>query len=256
MNELHTLPQTIDQVIAQMDQVIDRCIRERNRLGYFAMLYRDVTARVRDGIAAGRFEDGARMERLDVIFANRYLQALSEYWDGTTPTQSWAAAFNAARQWQPIIMQHLLLGMNAHINLDLAIAAVQAAPGEQLPTLERDFEEITNLLGEMITAMEQRIESVSPWFELIDRVGGRTNEQICGFAMQHARDLAWHTAQALAGLELEEFTQKIGERDQIVAILGKGILAPVGVLLRLGLGVIRARETRPVSQVIQALKLP
>jgi hypothetical protein len=255
MSELHTLPQTIDQVIAQMDQVIDRCIRERSRLGYFAMLYRDVTARVRDGIAAGRFENGPRMERLDVIFANRYLSALYEFWDGTTPAQSWLIAFNAAHQWSPIVMQHLLLGMNAHINLDLALAAVQVAPGNQLPALHRDFEEITILLGEMTLEMEERMERVSPWFRLIDRVGGRTNEQICGFAMQQARDLAWQTAEELAGLDTEQFAQKIVERDQIVATLGKVILSPVGIVLRLGLGAIRARETRPVLQVIQLLKL-
>lgn len=255
MNESRVLPQTIDKVLAQMDQVIDRCIRERSRLGYFAMLYRNVTARVRDGIAAGRFEDGARMERLDVIFADRYFQALYDYWDGKTPTQSWLVAFNGARRWQPIIMQHLLLGMNAHINLDLALAAIQVAPGEHLPSLERDFKEITNLLGEMIADMEERIERVSPWFRLIDRVGGRTDEQICGFAMQQARDLAWQTAEELAELKPEELAQKIAERDQIVATLGKVILSPVGIILRLGLDVIRVRETRSVPQVIQILKL-
>jgi len=255
MNESHTLPQTIAQVIEQLDQVIERCARERNRLGYFAMLYRDVTARVRDGIAAGRFEDGARMERLDVIFANRYLQALYEFWGGATPTQSWAVAFNAAHEWHPIVMQHLMLGMNAHINLDLALAAIQVAPGNQLPALQKDFKEITVLLGEMIQGMEQRIERVSPWFRLIDRVGGRTNEQLCGFAMQQARDLAWHTTEEMAGLESQELAQKIQTHDQIVAALGQVIFSPIGILLRLGLYVIRLRERRSVPQVIQILKL-
>src|SRR5512143_2170317 len=73
-------PQTIDDIIAEMDCVIERCIQKRSKLGYFAMLYRDVTVRVRDGIAAGRFEDGPRMEQLDVVFANRYLDALHAYW--------------------------------------------------------------------------------------------------------------------------------------------------------------------------------
>ena len=46
------LPQTIGQVIEHLDHAIERCIRERSRLGYFATLYRNVTARVRDEIAA------------------------------------------------------------------------------------------------------------------------------------------------------------------------------------------------------------
>jgi hypothetical protein len=38
----------------------------------------------------------ARSERLDVIFANRYLAALEAYQGGGRPTRSWLAAFEAA----------------------------------------------------------------------------------------------------------------------------------------------------------------
>jgi hypothetical protein len=172
------LPQTIGQVIDHLDHAIERCIRERSRLGYFATLYRNVTARVRDEIAAGRFEDGRRMERLDVIFANRYLDALYQFWRGAPTTASWSVAFRTARLRSPIILQHILLGMNAHINLDLAIAAVETC-GCELAGLERDFNEITVLLGEMIDGVQERINLVSPWFRLMDRVGGaRMNKAV------------------------------------------------------------------------------
>ena len=58
---------TIDEVVEQLDAIIDDARHERSRLGFFAALYRRVTVEVRDGIAAGRFEDGPRMERFDVI---------------------------------------------------------------------------------------------------------------------------------------------------------------------------------------------
>ncbi|MGQ0604929.1 MAG: DUF5995 family protein [Anaerolineales bacterium] len=38
---------TISDVLAQMDQVIAKCIQRRSKLGYFAVLYRHVTLRVR-----------------------------------------------------------------------------------------------------------------------------------------------------------------------------------------------------------------
>lgn len=247
--------QTIDNIIAQMDQVIERCHRERNKLGYFAVLYRDVTLRVRDGIAAGRFEDGPRMERLDVIFAHRYLDALDCFWHGESPTQSWLLTFQSARLWSPIILQHLLLGMNAHINLDLAIAAAQAAPGEQLPALKRDFEEITVLLNEMIQGMESRIEQVSPWFSLLDRVGGRTNEQICGFAMQQARDLAWLAAEQLSKTAPEDLDPTIASHDQLVATLANRIRSPIGIHLNIALFLIRLREWRDVAAVMDVLQM-
>jgi hypothetical protein len=245
---------TIGDVIAQMDQVIERCIRERSRLGYFAMLYRNVTVRVRDAITAGRFEDGPRMERLDVIFANQYLDALDRFWRGEQLTASWSVAFRTARRRSPIILQHLLLGMNAHINFDLAIAAVQTSPGSDLPGLKRDFFEITVLLGEMIDSVQERIDQVSPWFGIIDHVGGRTDEQICAFAIKEARNLAWQTAEELAVAAPEKFEREIALHDQVVAELGRRIRSP-GRLVGAALYLIRVRESNDVPAVIEALRM-
>lgn len=158
------------------------CINEHSKLGYFATLYRNVTVRVRDGIAAGRFEDGPRMERFDVAFANRYFEAFDRALRQEQTTQSWHVAFHAARQWSPVILQHLLLGMSAHINLDLAIAAAEIAPGKQLPGLKNDFFEITVLLSELVDSVQERIDRVSPWFHPIDRLGRRTDERLCAVA--------------------------------------------------------------------------
>jgi hypothetical protein len=67
--------QTIDEVIARLDDIIADCKQRQSRIGYFAALYRRMTVEVQTGIAQKNFEDGNRMEQLDVIFANRYLQA-------------------------------------------------------------------------------------------------------------------------------------------------------------------------------------
>lgn len=248
-------PQTIDDIIAEMDHIVDLCAARKSKLGYFAVLYRNVTVRVREGIAAGRFQDGARMERLDVIFARRYLDAFSAFWDGQDPTQSWVVAFRAARDWPPIVLQHLLLGMNAHINLDLGIAAAQACPGGDIQELRQDFLEITTLLDEMIRDMEARVERVSPWFRLIDAAGGRTNEQLCGFGIGQARDLAWMTAERLAATPPEQLDSAIAHQDQAVALLARLIRNPVGLLMRLALLVILLRESRNVPHVMDALKM-
>src|SRR5215216_7912660 len=55
---------TIDEVIEHLDDLIAHARRAKNRLGYFAALYRNVTIKVKEGILAGSFEDAARMERL------------------------------------------------------------------------------------------------------------------------------------------------------------------------------------------------
>src|SRR5687768_12658552 len=134
--------QTIDEVLAQLDEVIRRARQESDRLGYFATLYRNVTLKVKEGITAGLFEDGNRMERLDVTFANRYLAALDSFRCGQQSSKCWRTAFDTAATWPPIVLQHLLLGMNAHINFDLGIAAQEVAPGQALPSLRKDFDQI------------------------------------------------------------------------------------------------------------------
>jgi hypothetical protein len=162
---------TIDEVIDQLDEVIARSMREQNRLGYFAALYRKVTAKVKEGIAEGRFDNGPRMEQFDVTFANRYLTALGQFQRGEQPSLCWLASFRAAASWRPIILQQLLLGMNAHINFDLGIAAAEVAPGEELPSLEHDFNEINIILAGLVANVMSEIDEVSPWIGLVFRLG-------------------------------------------------------------------------------------
>src|ERR1700692_597924 len=107
-------PQTTDKTLTELDQIILQARNQRDRLGFFATLYRNVTIKVKEGIAAGLFEDGPRMEKLDVTFANRYLAALGSFRRGEPLSKCWLTSFRLAANWPPIILQHLLTGMNAH----------------------------------------------------------------------------------------------------------------------------------------------
>ena len=192
------------------------------------------------------------MERLDVVFANRYLAALDAYQAGRRPTRSWVAAFDAARGGSLLILQHLLLGMNAHINLDLGVAAAQTAPGRDLPALQHDFREISRLLGEMLEDVQDRIARVSPWMGILDRVGLRTDEEICTFCLGGSRDLAWKWAQRFASVDRSRLPHEIAALDAVVAALAMPIRTP-GFFLRPVLAAIRLREPRDVPAVLDAL---
>lgn len=63
---------TIQEVIDILDLIIINNKQNKNRLGYFAALYRRMTIGVRDGIIHGMFQFPDKMEQLDVVFANRY----------------------------------------------------------------------------------------------------------------------------------------------------------------------------------------
>ena len=119
-------------MIAEFDEVLDWAVAQRSPLGYFPAVYRGVTCTIRDQIAAGKFDDGERMTRFDVCFANRYLQAFHGWRAGQNITGAWAVSYEAASNSNLTILQHLLLGVNAHMNLDLGCAASTVAPGTEL----------------------------------------------------------------------------------------------------------------------------
>jgi hypothetical protein len=244
---------SIDEVIARLDAVIAQAVVERDRLGFFAVLYRTVTAAVKKGIADGRFEDGPRMERLDVVFANRYLEAFDAHRTGGTPTDSWRVAFSAGKSRRAVIMQHLLLGMNAHINLDLAIAAAEVCPGDAIAGLERDFNEINTVLASLETDVEREVCALSPWIDRLDHIDPRAGRVIANFSIDRARACSWDAAQRLARLSGDDRATAIATTDAEVALLAGVIARPIGIVINLNLLFVRLSETWDVRKVITIL---
>lgn len=246
-------PQTIDEILVELDRIILWARQERNRLGYFAVLYRNVTIKVKEGIAAGMFEDGPRMEKLDVTFANRYLTAFDCFQRGETCSKCWLISFRLASTWRPIILQHLLSGMNAHINFDLGIAAQSVAPGDQLPSLEHDFNVINGLLAGMVAKVRSNVEEVSPWIRFLDTIDPSGENAFINFSLGKARASAWLVANIVNSTPADRLARKLSILDDGVAMLGSLIGNPKEWLLSLGLYVIRARESNNIPHVIDVL---
>ncbi len=244
---------SIDEVIARLDTIIDRALVERDRLGFFAVLYRTVTIAVKNGIAAGRFEDGPRMERLDVVFANRYLEAFEAHKSGGAPTDAWRIAFAAGTSRRAVIMQHLLLGMNAHINLDLAIAASEVCPGDAIAGLERDFNEINAVLATLETDVEREVCALSPWIDRLDHIDPKAGRVVANFSIDRARACSWDTAQRLARLAGAARATAIAATDADVALLARVIARPIGLAINFNLLLVRLRETWDARRVIAVL---
>lgn len=247
------IARSIDEVLAALDGIIARSIETENRLGYFAALYRKVTAKVKEGIDEGFFDDGPRMERLDVIFANRYLGALDQWERETEPTQAWRVAFEAADRWRPLILQQLLVGINAHINLDLGIAAAETSPGGEIESLMVDFARINEILFGLVRQVQEEIGEVSPWIALLSKIGGWVGDEIIRFSLEIARREAWAFATELAPVEQNRWKPLVDLRDRETALIGQRVLAP-GFWLSIGLAVIRARESSDVAHVIRVLQ--
>ncbi len=94
---------TIDDVILILEEIILESIENNDPLGYFAALYQRVTREVKKGIEEDYFEDGPRMEKLDIVFAQRYIDAWQAWKNKKPVTQSWEKAFTLAEKNSPIV---------------------------------------------------------------------------------------------------------------------------------------------------------
>jgi len=157
-------PETIDDVLRNIDRVIEWAIKAESHIGYFAVLYKRTTLAIRDAIKADVFDDGPRMGALDVAFARRYFNALHAYLCPDTsddPTLPWEVAFVGDPDGQAIILQHLMAGLNAHITFDLGLA-VFAVAANSMDSLQDDYYRVNGVLDSQVPGVLKVIEQLSP----------------------------------------------------------------------------------------------
>lgn len=217
---------SIDDVVARLDAIIADALRYSSRRAYFATLYREMTLAIKRCIDRDLFQDGPRMEALDVAFANRYFEAYDAYRQGRPITGAWLIAFQAAESKRLMILQHLLLGINAHINLDLGVSAGQLCPGGAILDLRDDFDQINVVIEALVDDVQGEINQVSPLMRLVDWLGGRQDERLAALTIQFARAGAWDLATRLAPLEAGSHERWVLRRDQAVYRMGERICRP------------------------------
>jgi hypothetical protein len=239
------LPTTIDGVVDRLDEITRRSVAEGDRRGYFAALYNRVTQRVREGVGRGEFEDGPRMERFDVLFANRYLEAYDLEAAGERPTRPWAVAFNAAKCEGLFVVQHLLLGMLAHIMFDLglALAAFAAsAAGAALPAMRNDYLHMNDVLADELGTVENElVEIVGRWtpnlgalVHAAESAAHGAERSAARLVMDEARAQAWDFAVRLVDAPDEASRTSAIERQDLATVAFAEAVrlgAPVGELL-------------------------
>jgi len=93
--------------------------------------------------------------------------------------------------------------MNAHINFDLGIAAAEVCPGDELSSLQHDYDEINNILAALVGQVESEINEVSPWINFLDHIDPKADMAIVNFSMDKARACAWDLATKAGSAEPE-----------------------------------------------------
>jgi hypothetical protein len=165
---------------------------------------------------------------------------------------SWKNAFEAASNAKLLILQHLLLGINAHINLDLGIAVSQTVSNtNDLTSFKNDFNKINEILESMVDEVQQKIGEVSPTFFLLDLIGKGKEDKVVSFSINVARDGAWLFAnQYHKAIDKDEC---VANRDELIGFLATNISEVKSRMLRWVIKSVRWLEQKNVAKVAQVL---
>ncbi len=203
----------------------------------FADCYRVMTVRMSEGVASGSFEDGRWVARLRDRFAEYYFDALAGY-DGAAGARAcpltWTVALDACARPGCHPMEALLLGINAHINHDLALALVDVLDDwdhldeERRAGRRRDHDRVNAIIRSTTDEVQRDVVAGwSPAAARLDALLGRVDEWAFGELVERWRTQVWEDAMRLVALPAPERPAEAARIDgrsrRIARIIG---LAP------------------------------
>lgn len=243
----------LGETIANFDAIVAWAIDAPSGIGYFATIYKRSTIAVSNAIDTGKFQHPDVMTRFTLTFSQRYFDALNAHFhpnDHPGPTHVWQWAFDGLAYKEPIIFQHLLTAVDAHINLDLGITAAQVGGGA-MDDLHHDFDMINAILGSQVQGVFDALAKVSPRTRTIrDLLPGDEVEEINALLIVF-RDLAWKFANVLADSP-DDFQELVDLQDSRACLLSTCYLYPPDKI-RAIVDWIADKESRDVARNVRTL---
>jgi hypothetical protein len=206
---------------------------------FFLATYLRTTRAVAEELERGGFRDPTWVERWDVAFADLYLDAVEDAQAGRRPPGPWAVAFGAP-ELPPL--RHVLLGMNAHINYDLAqsLLAVISEPEFDNPALladrRADHEHIDQVLVARVGAEDTELESLSGPRSPTDRLLQPLNRLATRRFLRESRAKVWANARLLDAARRagpDAYATRLAQLEQLAAARVADLMAPGQVVLKL-----------------------
>lgn len=200
----------------------DELLRARgDRRSAFLTVYAEMTAHVGSGIESGVFEDPDWVRTYLVAFANRYRRALVAYETGDLAAvpEPWAIAFRASTRGATILIQDVLLGVNAHINYDLAYTLRDVSIDPKRRAKRRDHDRINRVLQGLIDVVQRALADTyeREGYRQADQLLGSADESFTLLGLTEARSLAWRNAVLLVDSRLPPVERLVGWRIRAVA---------------------------------------
>lgn len=181
-------------------------LRERgDRRAVFLTIYARMTREVAAGIERGDFADPEWMRRYLVEFAGYYRRAFLAFERGhlAAVPDPWRVAFGTALRGDALVVQDSFLGVNAHINYDLALAVADVGIDPDRAEKHADHRAIDGVLAGLVDAQQAALAEVyAAGVEDVDAAFGRLDESLTLRSMTEGREQAWRIATVLTDYDL------------------------------------------------------
>jgi hypothetical protein len=182
-----------------------RLRRAGDRRAVFLTIYTRMTASVRAAIADGRFAEPEWMRRYTVTFAEYYRRAFLAFERGDLAAvpDPWRVAFGTAVDGSTLVTQDAFLGINAHINYDLALALRDVGIDPDRDARRADHRRINDILARLVDAQQEALAEIyAPGLSSVDASLGRFDEALSLFSLTEGRAQAWRVAVVLTDVGL------------------------------------------------------
>jgi Family of unknown function (DUF5995) len=232
----------IGALVRRMEGLLEPLEARGDPARFFLATYLRTTRAVAEELERGGFRDPAWVERWDVAFADLYLDAVEDAEAGRRPPEPWAVAFGAGGGDGLAPLRHVLLGMNAHINYDLAQSLLAVIPSrdfddpELLADRHADHEHIDRVLVARVGAEDTELEAVSGPRGRTDRLLQPLNRLATRRFLRESRAKVWANARLLdaarrAGPHV--YADRLADLERLAAARVADLTAPGQVVLKL-----------------------
>ena len=213
--EQHELPDTPDaELVAvargafeSVDDAAERLrrletlLRDRSdRRAVFLTIYTRMTERVQSRIAGGGFADPEWMRAYTATFTNYYRRAFLAFERGELGAvpDPWRIGFSTAIRGDALVIQDAFLGINAHINYDLALTLRDVGIDADRESKLADHRAVNEVLARLVDAQQTALaELYAAGVADVDAAFGRLDERLSLVGLRAGREQAWRVAVVL-----------------------------------------------------------
>ncbi len=207
--------ESIDQVAESLTALEELFRSTKDNRGIFVVAYKAMTDKlvstVRDQETGETqtFENLAWIKKYLVIFADFYRKSLYGHIQGRAIPKVWQFAFEKAENNKGVIsLQHLMLGINAHIVHDLPLTldriGIDLASTPQLKSMKTDHDKVNQVLAEATNQIQNKVTrfQASQGYSILEKIIGPLDEWVAKYYFEQQRERAWYN-----GLHLNHLAQ-------------------------------------------------